>query len=637
MNPTVDGQLYGYTGKLVRVDLTDGKVNVEKVAPELLRKFLGGVGYGAKLYYDEVPAGIDPLSPQNKLIFTTGPLSGTRAPGAGFAEVCFKSPLGDIWAESKCGGEWGGALRKAGFDFLVIEGKAKEPKYIVIDDGKVEIRPADKLKGETTSRKDKLIKEELKDAAFENAVIGLAGEELVRFASIMVGGRAFGRCGPGAVMGSKNLLAIAVKGNGDIPVAKPDRFKTAVKAGNKKVLDETAGEGWAPGGTTVEITQCDKLGDIPTKNWRANSWGKGEELYHHFESKNLMRAHACYRGCVLRCGRIVRVETGKWKTPEHEGSEYESICAFTFFVLNDDMDAAVHATYLCNEYGLDTISTGAVIAFAMDCYEQGILNKEEVDGLDLSWGNTGTVVELVHRIGKRAGIGGILGEGVRHASQKIGKGSDLFAIEVKGLEGPAHDGRSGKALAIMYGTGNRGMCHIHTLEGMAFDSLKNDFGLIPYGVPDPQTLERFAEEGKGRIAKILQDFGILPDILGICKFYSYSGLVLPELAELISSLTGWDISEQELLDIGERVYNLQRMINVREGIGKADDQLPERVCKLPEFGPYSAVAECEIRNYEQMLEEYYEARGWNRETGIPTKEKLQQLGLGSFMVYPPSK
>ncbi len=405
----------------------------------------------------------------------------------------------------------------------------------------------------------------------------------------------------------------------------------------KKVLDETAGEGWALGGTTVEITQCDKLGDIPTKNWRANSWGKGEELYHHFESKNLMRAHACYRGCVLRCGRVVRVETGKWKTPEHEGSEYESICAFTFFVLNDDMDAAVHATYLCNEYGLDTISTGAVIAFAMDCYEQGMLDKKEVDGLDLSWGNTDTVVELVHRIGKRTGVGRILGEGVRRASQKIGKGSDLFAIEVKGLEGPAHDGRSGKALAIMYGTGNRGMCHIHALEGMAFDSLKNDFGLIPYGVPDPQTLERFAEEDKGRIAKILQDFGILPDILGICKLYSYSGLVLPELAELISSLTGWDISEQELLDIGERVYNLQRVINVREGIGKADDQLPERVCKLPEFGLYSAVAECEIRNYEQMLEEYYEARGWNRETGIPTKEKLQQLGLSSFIVYPPSR
>ncbi len=630
-NSTAKKQLYGYTGKLLRIDLTGGKVSTEKIAPELLRKFLGGVGYGAKLYYDEIPAGADALSPQNKIIFTTGPLSGTKSPGAGFAEVCFKSPLGGVWAESKCGGEWGGTLRKAGYDFLVIEGKAKEPKYISIDDGKIEIRPAGKLKGKTTSQKDNLIKEELKDKGLEIAVIGPAGEELVRFANIMVVGRSFGRCGAGAVMGSKNLLAIAVKGSGNIPVAKPDRFQTAVKAGNKKLLDNTAGVGWAPGGTTGDIPQNDRLGDIPTRNWRANSWGKGEELYHHFETKNLIRANPCYKGCALRCGRIAGVESGKWKTPEHEGSEYESICAFTFFVLNDDMDAAVHGTYLCNEYGVDTISAGAAIAFAMDCYEHGILSKKEVDGLDLSWGNTETVIELVRRIAARKGIGRVLGEGVRHAAKQIGKGSDRFAIEVKGLEGPAHDGRSGKALAIMYGTGNRGMCHIHPLEGMAFDSLKNDFGLIPYGVPDPKTLERFAEEGKGRIAKTLQDFGILPDIVGICKFFAYSGILLPELAELVSSLTGWDISEQELLDIGERVYNLQRMINVREGVRRADDQLPERACQIPEFGQYSSVAECEIRNYEQMLDEYYEARGWSKETGIPTKEKLQQLGLESII------
>ena len=620
-------QLFGYSGKLLRVNLSKGEVSTEETQPAILREFLGGVGYGAKLLYDEIPVGIEPLSSENKLVFTTGPLTGTRAPGSGFAEVCFKSPLTGIWGESKCGGEWGGALRKAGYDFLVIEGKAEEPKYIVIDNDKVEIRPADKLKGRTTSQKNELIKEELGDGKFDIAVIGPAGEELVRFASIMVGTRAFGRCGAGAVMGSKNLLAIAVRGNGNIPVAEPDRFQKAVKDGNKKVLDATDGEGMAPRGTTGDIPACDELGDIPTKNWRANSWGRGEELYHHFESVNLMRANPCYKGCVLRCGRIARVESGKWKTPEHEGSEYESICAFTFFVLNDDMDAAVHATYLCNEYGLDTISTGAVIAFAMDCYERGILSKEEVDGLDLTWGNAETIVELVRKISSRKDIGRILGEGTRLASQQIGKGSEMLAIEVKGLEGPAHDGRSGKALAIMYGVGNRGMCHIHPLEGMAYDSLKNDFGLVPYGVPDPKTVDRFAEEGKGEIAKTLQDFGMLPDILGICKFYVYNGLGLPELAELTSSLTGWDIDGKELLNIGERVFNLQRMFNVREGISRKDDYLPARVHRVPEFGKYSSVVECEIKDYKRMLDEYYEARGWNRETGIPTKGKLQQLGL----------
>jgi aldehyde:ferredoxin oxidoreductase len=237
------------------------------------------------------------------------------------------------------------------------------------------------------------------------------------------------------------------------------------------------------------------------------------------------------------------------------------------------------------------------------------------------------MVELIRRIASRKGIGRVLGEGVRRAAQEIGKGSDLLAIHCKGLEGPAHDGRSGKALAIMYGVGNRGMCHIHPLEGMAYDSLKNDFGLVPYGVPDPKTLERFAEEGKGKIAKTLQDFGILTDILGICKFFVYNGLGLPELAELVSSLTGWDIDEGELLSIGERVFNLQRMFNVREGINKKDDYLPERVCKIPEFGKYSSVVECEIKDYEQMLNEYYQVRGWIRETGIPTKEKLEQLDL----------
>ena len=609
--------LHGYTGKLLRVDLSEDKICVEEVAPELLRKFMGGVGYAAKVLYDGIPADIDPLSSGNKLMFSTGPLTGTGAPGSGSVEVCFKSPLTAIWGEARCGGGWGGALREAGYDFLLIEGKAKKPKYIVIHDSEVAIRPAEMITGKTTSQKDKLIKQELADKKFEIAVIGPAGENLVKFANIMIGERAFGRCGAGAVMGSKNLLAIAVSGTGKIPVAKPDEFSLACKECNEKVLANTGKEGWSIDGTTGDIAGNDSLGDIPTKNWRSNSWGKGEELYDHFKSKNLVGAKPCYKGCVLRCGRIAKVASGKWKTPAHEGNEYESICAFTFFVLNDDMDAAVHADYLCNEYGLDTISVGSVIAFAMDCYERGVLSKEEVDGLDLSWGNADTMVELIKKIANRDGVGRLLAEGTRRASQKIGKGSDKLAMQVKGLEGPAHDPRSGKTLALMYGLSNRGMCHIHPLEGMAYDSGKNDFGLIPYGIPDPQTVDRWAEEGKGEIAKKLQDWGIVPDIVGICKFYIYNGVGPGELAKLMSTLTGWDIDGEELLEIGERVYNLQRMFNVREGIRKKDDMLPERCLKLPEFGKYSSVKECEIKNYGRILEECYEARGWDLKTGIP--------------------
>jgi len=326
-----------------------------------------------------------------------------------------------------------------------------------------------------------------------------------------------------------------------------------------------------------------------------------------------VRANPCYKGCVLRCGRIAEVKKGQWKTPVHEGAEYESICAFTFFVLNEDMDAAVHATYLCNEYGIDTISTGAVIAFAMDCYEKGILSQKDTDGLDFTWGNPHTIVELVNKIANRDGIGQILGEGTKRAAQKFGKGADALAIQVKGLEGPAHDPRSGKTLAVMYGLSNRGMCHIHPLEGMAYDSGKNDFGLIPYGLPDPQTVDRFAEKGKGKIAAKLQDWGVIPDVVGICKFYIYNGLGPGDLAKQISTLTGWDINAEELLNVGKRVYDLQRAFNVREGIKKVDDMLPERVLKLPEFGKYAQVKDCEIKDYQGMLEECYTERGWHQD------------------------
>jgi aldehyde:ferredoxin oxidoreductase len=614
---TYRSHLYGYAGKLLRIDLSQEKVFVEGLDSGALRKFIGGVGYAAQLLYNELPEGIDPLSPENKLIFSTGPLTGTGAPGSGSVEVCFKSPLTGIWGEARAGGEWGGALKKAGYDFLIIEGKAKEAKYIVIQDGKIEIRPAEILMGKSTSQKEELLrKEELKDDSFEFVEIGLAGENLVNLACIMSNARAFGRGGAGAVMGAKNLLAVAVKGTGEIPIAHPDEFSSACKEYNKKVLEVTAGKGMAPDGTTGLLVGCDNVGDLPTKNWRSNSWGRGEEIYAHFINKNLVKAESCYKGCVLRCKRICKVDSGRWKTPVHEGGEYETMSAFTFFVFSEDVDAAVHADYLCNEYGLDTISTGAVIAFAMDCYENGIINDVTADGLDLSWGNAETIVTLVNKIASKDSLGALLGKGVRYAAQELGNGADKLAVHIKGLEGPAHDPRSGKALAVTYALGNRGMCHIHPLNAAAYDSRKNNFGLIPYGLTDPQTLDRWKEEGKGKEAKFLQDFGIIPDVLGICKFYIFRGIGPDELARLLSTLTGWDINGREILTIGERVYNLQRKFNVKEGIGKADDMLPERCLQMPEFGKYSSTSECQLKDPVGMIEECYKARGWSKE-GIP--------------------
>jgi len=619
MNTGISFRRPGYGGRILRVDLSTGRVHRDQCDEISLKNYVGGVGYAARFLFDAISAGTDPLDSQNILLFATGPLTGTQAPGSGSVEVCFKSPLTGIWGESRSGGEWGGSLKKAGFDFLALNGRVDRPSFIVIKDGNVTIRPADSLSGKTISEKERILRqEELNDDTFDIVSIGPAGEELVRFACIMSGGCAFGRGGAGAVMGSKNVLAIAVKGTGEIPVARPEELRRLSKEMNKKVLDNMGKDGMSIGGTTDYLEPGDMVGDIPTKNWRSNSWGIGKDIYEHFRTKNLIAADTCYRGCVLRCKRILQVPSGRWKTPKHKGGEYESMAALTFYVMNKDVDAAVHASYLCNEYGLDSISTGGAIAFAMECYENGIFHKEELKGLDLSWGNPESVVKLVEDIALRKGIGRLLGEGVKRASETLGQGSERYAIHVKGMEGPAHDPRCGKTLAITYGLGNRGMCHMHPIPGMGYDMGKNDMSLLPYGVPDPETIDAMAEEGKGFIAKKLQDWGIVPDILGICKFYILFAKLTPEdIAKITSAVTGWDMSGQSLLDLGARVYNLQRRFNTREGITKKDDRLPERCRSLPEFGSFAAAEECVIKNLDRMLEECYRARGWNTKTGIP--------------------
>lgn len=621
-------KLYGYAGRVLRVDLSNSKITKEPLSLDDVRMYLGGVGLGAKILYTELSKDIDPLSPANKIIFATGLLTGTNAPGSGSLNLCFKSPLTGIWAESRTGSDWGPILKKAGYDVLIVEGKANTLSLLMIDENNIKIEDATFLKGLSSYEKVSLLKERLGED-FEIAVIGSAGEQMVHYSSVMFGdgSRAAGRSGGGAVLGSKNLLAIAVRGKLHIPIKDKKTFYEKVRKYSQKLLSEPNSASTKENGTIGGMGTCDEIGDWPTKNWRSNSWGVADKLYEYFKENNFNRPSGCYKGCILFCERNIEVKEGKWKTPLHSGAEYESISSFTAFIFNDDMDAAVHATYLCNKYGLDTISTGGVIAFAMECYEKGVLTKEELDGLDLKWGNMDAVIPLIHKIAKREGIGDILADGVRKAAEKIGKGAEEYAIHVKGLEGPAHDPRAGKSLALGYGVGNTGMNHIHPLETVAYDAHKMDLGLIPYGLTPPDKVDRFVEEGKGYAAKILHDFGIIPDIIGICKFYLYGGLSPDDMADMICALTGWDIDGEELLKIGERVINLERMFNIREGITKKDDMIPERIKKRPEFGKYKDMEEVEIKNYEGMLLEYYIARGWDKNTGTPKREKLKELGL----------
>ena len=618
---------FGYAGKQLRISLRDKKVKVEDVNPDVMRKYLGGAGYGARILYDELEKGIDPLAPANKLLFATSPLTANKIPGGGSIIVCFKSPLTKTWGESRCGGDFGPDLKSAGYDVLIIEDRSDEPVYIYINDDTVQIKPAAKLAGRRVPEKIGMIRRELGDERISVMCIGPAGEKLVKIATVMFEQRAAGRCGVGAVMGSKNLLGIAVKGSHELNAAEPDRLKKAVKKALDILRENETAAGFKEHGTTGDMVPNDAAGDWPTKNWHSNSWGKAEQLYDQFFNTYLVRNHGCYRGCPIACGRIAEVKKGAFKTPVHEGSEYESLSAFTAFVLNDNLEAAIHATYLCNEYGIDTISAGGIIAFAMECFEHGILKREELGGLDLSWGNPKALPELVRMIALREGIGDILAEGVKSAAEKLGGESREFAIHGKGLEAPAHDGRSGKVLAVAYGTANRGMCHIHPLEGMVYDSGKFDWGLMKYGIPDPNTVERWDEKGKGSIVKVLQDGLIVPDILNTCKFFMYSGIYLDELAEILSAVTGWDIDGKELLKVGERVFNLQRMFNVREGFRREDDMIPDRVRRKPAFGLYADEERCAIKDFDGMLDEYYEARGWDVKTGVPSQKKLQDLGI----------
>lgn len=617
---------YGYTGKLFRISLEKGTAAIEDIDPDIMRKYLGGVGYGAYLLYHELRPGIDPLSADNKLFFGTGPLSDNKFPGGGSVVLCFKSPLTGAWGESRCGGDFGPIMRKAGFDAFIIEGHSPKPVYVTVLDGECTIVPAEHLNGMMVSEKISAIREEQRRNNLEIMCIGPAGENMVSYATVMCGHRAAGRTGVGAVMGSKNLLAVAVNGSKRAAYADPDRLSKVLRETNKVIRESETTTGFREHGTAGDIPANDAAGDWPTKNWQSNSWGKGEELYDSFFRNNLERNNPCYRGCTIACGRIASVKDGPYKTPAHEGCEYESLSAFTAFVLNDNMDAAVNATYLCNEYGLDTISAGACIAFAMECAEHTLL-ENRADGLDLRWSNARILPEMVRMISLREGIGDLLADGVQRASKVIGPRSYEFAIHGKGLEGPAHDGRSGKALIIAYGTANRGMCHIHPLEAMAYDSGKMDWGLLKYGLPDPNSVDRWDEKGKAKAVKLLQDALIIPDILDVCKFFMYAGINIDHLSAMLAASTGWEIDGKELLRIGERVFTLQRLFNMREGFSRADDHLPGRVLEAPAFGSYAEEERCAVSNYEAMLDEYYDARGWNQKTGNPGQKKLEELDL----------
>lgn len=619
---------YGYTGKLLRVNLTEGDFRVEELDPVELRKYMGCTGYAAKLLYQEMEGGVEPLAPEAKVVLATGVVTGTNCPSGGSYEVCFKSPLTGTWSEARSGGAFGPKLKYAGYDFVVIEGQATDPVYLYINDGLVEIRSAKHLWGlDVDKTTDTLIKE-LDDRDISVAAIGQAGENGVLYAALMNDrGRAAGRGGIGAVFGAKNLKAVVVQGSDGIKVARPVEFAKAVEK-SEQWLKNYVFAAIPEIGTIGMMALHDSLGILPTKNFQALQFEgvhkvSGELLNEKYQIKR----RACY-GCSFACGRYTSVNHGKFATPPMEGPEYETTAMLGPICGVDDIEAVIRGNYLCNIYGLDTISAGMSIGFAMECYEKGLLTDKETGGLPLIWGDAELMIRLLEQIVHKEGFGAFLAQGVKRMAQQLGPAAEDAAIHVKGLELPAHEPRAeSKALALQYAVSPRGACHMHPNWPSTWD-FQLDCGMKEFGLPWPPTGAQDESAVKGTAYRYVALQGEISEIIGACIFYSWGfegNCITPQLyVEMITALTGWDISVVELLEAAERSWNLKRCFNVREGFTRKDDKLPKRFSAPISAGPSEGAR---IENLDNMLDGYYEAMGWDPETGNPKPEKLKELDL----------
>jgi aldehyde:ferredoxin oxidoreductase len=592
-------------GKVLRVNLTTGNISTEELSAELSKAFIGGRGLGGKMLADEIPAGIDALSEENKLFFITGPLTGTAAPTGGRYMVVTKSPLNNVIASSNSGGFWGAELKFAGYDALIVEGKAAEPVYIKIKDDAVEIKPAGHIWGKNTNETTDILLEEAGDPKARVANIGTAGENLSRIACIMNDRwRAAGRSGVGAVMGSKNLKAIVVRGSGKVEAADADKFKEAVKVAMGKIKENgVTGQGLPAYGTAVLVNIINEAGIFPTNNFQEGVFPQAEEISGEaLAEKYLKKKDPCYR-CPIACGRYCEVdgEAGG-------GPEYETIWAFGGDCGVSDLKAVIKANNACNEVGVDTISAGATIAAAMELYQRGLVKDEEVTGPALTWGNGEAVVEWVKRMGDAEGFGAKLAMGSARLTEAYG--APELSMAVKKLELPAYDPRGLMGHGLQYATSNRGGCHVR------------GYMVSPEILGLPEALDRFSLDGKAEWVKIFQDLTAAIDSSGLCLFTSFA-LGAQDYADLLSAATGVDYTAESVLAAGDRVYNVERLFNLTEGYTAADDTLPKRLLEepMPE-GPTKG----HVHPLDQLLPKYYEVRGWGTD-GVPTEDKKKALGL----------
>ncbi|MEN3190198.1 MAG: aldehyde ferredoxin oxidoreductase family protein [Atribacterota bacterium] len=597
----------GFQGKILRVNLTSGKIMVEDLNEDWAKKFIGGRGYGTKIMYEEVDPKVDPLSEKNKVIIATGPLGGTLAPSSGRTMVITKGPLTGTIACSNAGGYFGSALKHAGFDMVVIEGKAKEPVYLWIYKGEAELRCAKDIWGKTSDEADQILREKTHPKA-ETMEIGPAGEKQSLVANVMFNGhRAAGRTGVGAVLGSKNFKGIAVRGNLGVKVAEPEKFVEAVYK-TREILSKDAfsGGGAAMLGTAMLVNVINGVGAFPTKNAQDAYFPEAEKISGEtLRERNLIRNEGC-AVCPIGCGRVTEIKEGKYKGAHGGGPEYESVWALGAMCGVSDLDAVVMANYLCDKYGMDTISVGSTVACGMELYEEEYIPKEDFS-LPLTFGSGEALVEAIKLMGEQKGkLGKLLAQG----SYRLAKhyGHPELSMTVKKQEFPAYDPRGVKGIGLEYATSNRGACHVR------------GYTIAPEVLTG--AADRLKYEGKGELVKIFQDLTSALDSTGICLFTTF-GLGGEDIALLLSTATGFKVDINEFMKIGERIWNLERLFNIKAGFTRKDDNLPMRILKEPiKTGPSKG----ETEELDKMLDDYYKVRGWDK-NGIPSNEKLKELEL----------
>jgi len=620
----------GITGNILRVDLSRRSHRVEEADDIFYRTYFGGSALACHFLLKERSAGVDPMGPENLLIFASSPLVGSGIPGANRYSVAAISPLTGLYGEAEAGGWWSPELKRAGFDAVLVEGRADKPVYLWIHDGRVEIRDAGRLWGKGTAETQKLIEGEVGDPKVRVAAIGPGGENLVRYACVVNALKhTNGRGGMGAVMGSKNLKAIAVRGRHAVSFHDKAALRRLIQWYADHFMDHPIERVLHDGGTIGwDVTELDEAGILPTRNFRSGSFEKADAICGKtFHDKFFIRSGGC-QACVVKCKRVARSD-GPWKVdPTYGGPEYETAAAFGSLCGVSDLEAICKAHELCNTYTLDTISTGVTIAFAMECFENGLLNPSDADDLDLRFGNAEAVIACIHKIAHREGLGDLLAEGSRRAASRIGRGAEKLAMQVKGQELAMHEPRGKGSLGLAYALSSTGANHTEGPHDYLFQPGALGVGdLNELGILRPISALELTPD-KVRQFTYMQYTWNLFNTLGLCIFTAGPGKLMKmhQVAEAVTAATGWDTRLWEIMKRGGRTVTMKRCVSVRQGAARQEDRLPDRFFEPLEGGLLKGRA-LDRGEFEKCLDLYYDMHGWDRR-GIPTAGKLVELGIG---------